>query len=338
MNMIEELLKIEHLRNKLTPHAKVCQEAVITHKNNQYPLYSFDFGRGDAATPTLILVGGVHGLEKIGTQVILSYMETLHHLLSWDSTTHNQFDNLRLVFYPCVNPVGMTQNTRSNGQGVDIMRNAPIVGESIPRFFIPGGHRLSPKLPWYRGHKNKPEMEIETQTLIQVIERYKQISPFTIALDLHSGFGFNDRIWFPFAFSKRTFPRVGEVVALKQLLDTTFPYNIYSIEPQSRQYRAHGDVWDHLFIEHEKQQPEKLFIPLCLELGSWNWIRKNPKQIFKPTGIFNPMIPHRERRTLRRHFILLDFLVRAVASYQNWAILDQKQQLALQIKAQSLWG
>lgn len=62
----------------------------------------------------------------------------------------------------------------------------------------------------------------------------------------------------------------------------------------------------------------RIFIPLTLEMGSWTWLRKNPRQIFSSFGAFNPMMPHRYERILRRHLILLDFLVRATRNHKLW--------------------
>ena len=48
------------------------------------------------------------------------------------------------------------------------------------------------------------------------------------------------------------------------------------------------------------------FLPLTLEMGSWLWVKKNPRQLFSRHGIFNPLIEHRQQRVLRRHLALLD--------------------------------
>jgi hypothetical protein len=53
-------------------------------------------------------------------------------------------------------------------------------------------------------------------------------------------------------------------------------------------------------------------------MGSWLWVKKNPRQIFSRQGIFNPLILHRQQRVLRRHMALLDFLARAASSYRRW--------------------
>ena len=331
---VEELLKIEQLRKKLEPFCEFKREALVTSKDVSYPFYSLGFGEKNPKSPVIAFIGGVHGLEVIGTQIIITYLESMYQLLQWDSTITDQLKKVRLLFYPCANPAGMAMHRRSNANGVDIMRNAPVDGEGIPSFFLPGGHRLGSGIPWYRGEHKKP-MQLETKTLNNFIKREMWDAPFAMAIDLHSGFGVKDRIWFPYAYSKKPFPRTAEVLALKKLLMKTYPQNKnkYNIEPQSQHYRAHGDIWDYLFMEHHELHNDKVFIPLCLELGSWLWIKKNPRQMFHSHGIFNPIIPHRLMRTLRGHLLLLDFLIRATISYEKWAILSEKKRVKYGIEA-----
>jgi hypothetical protein len=57
---------------------------------------------------------------------------------------------------------------------------------------------------------------------------------------------------------------------------------------------------------------------LTLEMGSWLWVRKNPRQFFSRQGLFNPLIEHRQQRVLRRHVQLLDFLLRATQGEGAW--------------------
>ena len=75
---------------------------------------------------------------------------------------------------------------------------------------------------------------------------------------------------------------------------------------------------------------------MTLELGSWLWIRKNPRQLFSRHGIFNPIKAHRIKRVLRRHADLLDFLTRAAFAAPRW-LPDAAQRVVLQQQAASLW-
>jgi hypothetical protein len=142
--------------------------------------------------------------------------------------------------------------------------------------------------------------------------------PFSIALDCHSGFGARDRLWFPFAHTREPIAHLAELHALKRIFLEAHSHHPYIIEPQSAQYLAHGDLWDHLYLQACATDPQRTFLPLTLEMGSWLWIKKNPRQLFSRKGIFNPLIEHRQQRVLRRHLSLLDFLSRAASSHACW--------------------
>jgi hypothetical protein len=93
------------------------------------------------------------------------------------------------------------------------------------------------------------------------------------------------------------FPHLPEVHALKELFEQTYPTHNYVIEPQSRQYLAHGDLWDHFYpacAHADGGGAERVFLPLTLEMGSWLWVKKNPRQLSSPgQGLFNPRPGHR---------------------------------------------
>ena len=52
-----------------------------------------------------------------------------------------------------VNPYGLHHGTRSNANGVDLMRNAPIDANVTSKLPLISGHRVSPSLPWYPEEK-----------------------------------------------------------------------------------------------------------------------------------------------------------------------------------------
>lgn len=324
--------------------AKVCgqwgtvrQEAEVRHGPRTFPIYSFAFGTNDPTAPTVAFVGGVHGLERIGTNVVLSHLKTVVELLGWDKALQHLLARSRMVFYPLVNPAGMYARRRSNANGIDLMRNAPLDAETKPNVALIGGHRISRHLPWYRGAEGEP-MQAEAQALVDCMRRELFQSRFSIALDLHSGFGLVDRLWFPFAYSKSPFDHADKIFALKTRLDRSLPNHFYLTEPQSLKYVTHGDLWDHLFLEHRNANADgKVFLPLTLEMGSWLWIKKNPRQAFSSLGIFNPVLPHRIQRTLRRHLALLDFLFRAAVSHENWLTAPGADNEHWRAAAQQLW-
>jgi hypothetical protein len=257
----------------------------------------------------------VHGLERIGTQVLLHFLEGLVERLRWDDLLHRQLESVRLVFMPLVNPGGMSGITRSNPRGVDLMRNAPVEARGrVP--FMAGGQRFSARLPWYRGPANG-EMEAESQALCKLVEDELLCREFSVALDCHSGYGFRDRIWFPYAHTSEPIRHLPEIHALKALFDRTHPQHDYLFEPQSRQYLAHGDLWDFLY-QRSLAMARGVFLPLTLEMGSWHWVKKSPRQIFSRLGMFNPLPPRRLQRVLQRHLAWLDFLSCIGGTWADW--------------------
>lgn len=317
---LPELDQLQTLLEKSPPPGlDVFNLAQVETPKKTYPLLGLTLGSSDPQSPCLVLVGGVHGLEKIGTQVLLSYLTTLFEQLQWDEQLQATFSKVRLAAIPILNPGGMAHFTRSNPRGVDLMRNSPVESDAPNRPALVGGHRLSSRLPWFRGAEGEP-MEVESQALVDFVKRFGFSSEVCLALDFHSGFGMKDRLWYPFAKTKAPFPKQQEVLALESLLRRTYPHHVYKIESQSDSYTTHGDLWDHLYELHEAQPShrEQVFIPWTLEMGSWMWVKKNPLQILNPLGLFHPMKTHRFDRVLRRHLLLVDFFLRATANSSAW--------------------
>lgn len=329
---LPELQQLETLITQNQPHLTAEILCHIDFKQYTLPIYALSLGSIAHDAPCIAFVGGIHGLERIGTQVVMAFLETLLERLRWDISIKNLLEQVRIVFLPLINPVGMLKGTRANGQGVDLMRNAPIESDE-KTVWLAGGHRLSPHLPWYRGLENSP-MQPEAQALCDFIRLNVLTAPFSIVLDCHSGFGVHDRIWFPYANSrKQPIQHLGEIYQLRQLFFQTYPYQNYHFEPQSLHYLTHGDLWDHLY--RQSLSLNTVFLPLTLEMGSWRWIRKNPLQAFNLLGMFHPIKPHRINRVLRGHLVLMEFLVSATLSYQQWTQQGLPQVFAKQ--AEALW-
>ncbi|MCF8179132.1 MAG: DUF2817 domain-containing protein [Sulfuritalea sp.] len=286
------------------------------------PVRAIAIGNPSVDAPAIGVFGGVHGLEAIGAQVAIAFLQSIVNRLRWDTTLHRQMENLRLVFVPAVNPGGMWRRTRANPNGIDLMRNAPLESNGKVPFLI-GGHRFGPRLPWYRGPESGP-VEAETEALCRIVEAELLSHRFSIAIDCHSGFGVSDRIWFPHAHTVMPIPHLAEMHALMEILDQTHSHHRYLFEPQSRQYLAHGDLWDYLYLR-ALEDGERIFLPLTLEMGSWLWVKKNPRQLFSRHGIFNPLIEHRRQRVLRRHLSWLDFMTRAASGHALWLPLGEQR-------------
>lgn len=312
---LTELLELEAIIRDGGSQLETRVACEVSVGEQRFPVHVVALGNPDPEVPVVGFFGGVHGLERIGSAVVLAYLRSLVRRLPWDSLLHRQLETVRLVFMPLVNPGGMWRGTRANPNGVDLMRNAPLEArEKVP--FLIGGQRISARLPWYRGALAGP-MEVENQAVCAVVEREFSSRSFGIALDCHSGFGINDRIWFPYAHTALPIAHLPEMHALKGIYDATHPNHRYVFEPQSRQYLTHGDLWDYLY-QRACAEPGRIFLPLTLEMGSWLWVKKNPRQILSRHGMFNPLIEHRQQRVLRRHVFWLDFLTRAACGHRLW--------------------
>jgi len=313
---LPELQWLEQLIERGGPHLHTREVRRIDMPGGpQLPILSITLGSADPQHPAVGYFGGVHGLERIGAEVVIAFLQNIVSRLAWDASLHRQLESLRLVFMPIVNPGGMWAGTRANPRGVDLMRNAPLDARGRVPYLV-GGQRLSAGLPWYRGRAGEAP-EAESQALFEVVQQELLPRPFSLALDCHSGFGVRDRLWFPFAHRTEPMPHLADIQALKSIFEQAHSQHPYIIEPQSLQYLAHGDLWDHLYLQ-ACETPDRGFLPLTLEMGSWLWVKKNPRQLFSRKGIFNPLIGHRQQRVLRRHLALLDFLARAAGSHAHW--------------------
>jgi hypothetical protein len=312
----EELLRLIDAARGRVETRTLCE---VTHAGERFPVYALCLGSRAPQAPAIGFFGGVHGLERIGTHVLLSFLQALLERLERDAALSTLLAEVRLVFMPLVNPAGMRANTRANANGVDLMRNAPVQSRERVAFLL-GGQRWSRNLPWYRGAAGAP-MEPESEALCAVVREELLSRPFSLALDCHSGFGLRDRIWFPYAHTREPFAHVAEIHALMALFSAAHPGHPYLFEPQSRRYRTHGDLWDYLCAE--AAQGAGVFVPLTLEMGSWRWIRKSPRQLLSRLGIFNPMPADRRQRVRRNHLAWLYFLCEAARNYRDWLPLGE---------------
>ena len=136
-----------------------------------FPIFTASIGSRDPLATSIGFFGGIHGLERIGSQVVLDYMQSLLYRLTWDELLTRQLEKIRLVFMPIVNPGGMWAHKRANPHGVDLMRNAPQRSRGrVP--FLAGGQTISPLLPWYCG-KSGAMMELESTALLKVVTQVR---------------------------------------------------------------------------------------------------------------------------------------------------------------------
>ena len=318
MTSIADYKTLEVLAERHPRYLRLKTLASVETLTGQEPMLWFELSDRDARVegadnrPVLAFFAGVHGIEAIGVKILLAFIDHVVEQTLWNSQMVDLLKRVRIVGIPIVNPWGYVAESRCNGQGVDLMRNAPV--ESAVSVPFVGGHRLSPSLPYYRGEGG---FERENLELIAFVERELWKAPFALALDLHSGFGMEDYLWTPYA-KEKGFPPLWEHYArVSALLDKTLRNHVYRFEPQSRQYCTGGDLWDYLFDKALEDRSAGIFLPLTLEVGSWAWLRKSPSKVLSLRNFFNPAHTHRERRVLRRHLPLLNMLLHVVADYDR---------------------
>lgn len=325
-----ELYYLNKVIRKLSPlgsmfHYETLAEVQV--KGKTFPIYGIEIGPQDKNLPVLGLFGGVHGLEKIGTHVIANYLNALANEVAWNSSLAKRLETFRVVSIPLVNPGGMYLNYRSNPNGVDLMRNAPVDADVKTR--SPGaGHYITKWLPWYRG--NPQDMEIENKALTQFVKDKMFDSPFSMALDIHSGFGWVDRLWYPYGKTLRAYEDEYLARRLARFLKVTNPFHSYKIEKQSDSYLINGDIWDYLYDGFKEVNTDKArkFLPWTLEIGSWSWLLSQPQKIFQAKGLFHTTNSSKYAVVMRKHWGLLNFFKNMTVHHQSWVCQNPREEEA----------
>lgn len=309
LNELDDIYKIGSISHEFLRFEELAR---VDSPVGTFPIHGFSIGTQKPEAPVLAVFGGVHGLERVGTHVAISFLHHVVERLAWDKDFVRFLEEVRIVSIPLLNPGGMAMLRRANPNGVDLMRNAPTDAIGVKKWQLYSGQSISSKLSWYRGEEGK--LEKENQVLLDFMYKEVLTSNFAMSVDIHSGFGTKDRLWYPYARSSELFPYRNIVDNFEESLNRSQPYHIYNIEKQSDSYLIHGDIWDYIFDLHYEAEDrgEKVFIPWTLELGSWLWVKKNPMQLFSVLGMFNPVEQHRFNRIMRRHIMLLSHFYRVV--------------------------
>lgn len=66
-------------------------------------------------------------------------------------------------------------------------------------------------------------MEAESAALLSVVEEELMSRPLGFALDCHSGFGWDDSIWFPYARTAREMAHLPGMFLLKTMFEESYP-------------------------------------------------------------------------------------------------------------------
>lgn len=80
----------------------------IEHQGFEMPLQRLSMGSQDPTAPCLILTGSIHGVERIGSQIILAFIKSLLKRRHWDSQLNDTLNKIQVLTVPVVNPWGVT--------------------------------------------------------------------------------------------------------------------------------------------------------------------------------------------------------------------------------------
>src|SRR6185436_19983103 len=90
---IPELLDLERLARAFGPRARLESLCDVGFEDASLPIRVLTLGSRSPDAPVLICVGGVHGLERIGAQVVLGFIETLVATSRWDRAACDMLDS-----------------------------------------------------------------------------------------------------------------------------------------------------------------------------------------------------------------------------------------------------
>ncbi|MCK7499971.1 MAG: hypothetical protein MZW92_63690 [Comamonadaceae bacterium] len=196
---------------------------------------------------------------------------------------------------------------------MDLMRNAPVEARGKRARSCSAASASVPRLPWYRGRGGRADGGREPRRCAAWSRR----SCCRRRLQPRPGLPLRLRPARPHLVSLRPHARrrsghlAGGPCPDGPVRPQAYPHHDYLFEPQSRQYLDPRRPVGPSLPEGAGRRPSAMFLPLTLEMGSWRWVKKSPRQMFSLLGMFNPLPQHRLQRVLRRHLVWLDFLTRA---------------------------
>jgi len=132
---------------------------------------------GENGKNNILIIGVFHGDEPQGELLIEKYIKK-HNSYEIKSSQNMQEQRKNLLFIPCLNPDGLSSNTRTNANGVDLNRNFPTKNWGQNK----GENATCDdcQTNYYGG--SSAASEIETRFVIDIIKKY---SP-TLILTFHA--------------------------------------------------------------------------------------------------------------------------------------------------------
>lgn len=326
--MLRGIKRLNRYENRILSIAKAGGDLVRlrqfgfsskTKEGFRFPIYVLEIGKPKAIKKNPAgLVAGVHGLETIGIRVLLDFLDHIFRKSGAEFLKEIKSGKLSIVCIPILNPGGVALNSRSNPRGVDLMRNSGVEAIKAPPFF--GGHRLTNRLPYYRGKTLEPESKVLTRFVKEYFFPVKE--SLIPVIDIHSGYGSIDHVWWPYANTHKECEDEFLFHKIAKHLTQNKNHTNYKFGPQSETYTIHGDLWDRLYDaflnRSEIANPESRLLPLTLEIGTWSDLRQNPLKVLKKRGIFNPAKENKKKSIISHRKFLTDAIQIAQTKQQDW--------------------
>ena len=150
---LDDILRLIEMGGEHVQARTLCRVEV---GGKVFEVPSVSLGNPAREAPAIGYFGGVHGLERIGAEVVIAYLASLVQRLRWDEVLHHQLSQLRMVFMPLVNPGGLWLGTRVSGRGAPAVINliylpmAFLSGLWVPLHMLPSFlQSMAPAWPAY---------------------------------------------------------------------------------------------------------------------------------------------------------------------------------------------
>src|SRR5690606_22886946 len=110
---LPEMVQLEAIMDRGARWLRCDKVLQVEAAGQSLPVWVLETGNRNPKAPVFGLFGGVHGVERIGSQVLLAWLHSLTERMHWDDALHRKLEQVRLVIMPIVNPAGMWLQRRS---------------------------------------------------------------------------------------------------------------------------------------------------------------------------------------------------------------------------------
>jgi carboxypeptidase T len=260
----------EEVREKLAQaqqkHPDIATVETIGKSYLQRPIEVIRISSSDKDVPRVLFVGGIHGLEKVGVEMVIRLMDRLLEGHGTDQRITTMLEQRQVWLVPVLNPDGYATSRRKNARGVDLNRNFAV------GFSSPGSASRWRLWPFYAGPS--PYSEPETRAIKDLTARV----PFSIALSFHS---FGGLINFPYGHTRTPAKDNKLFRAISQEMRKRQPHEKYAARQLSWLYKPKGSLEDDLY-EHGGT------LAFLIEMMRWFPRLMRPTVFWRRFSWFNP--------------------------------------------------